>query len=76
MSLECPHCGGDIPHTCAPLDELWDCKQTAAFLGISESTLEKMRAPGKSGPPFLSLGRPRYLRSDVVGWLKTRKRAA
>lgn len=49
-------------------------KIAAAYLGISKSTLEKMRVNG-GGPPFLKLGRSvRYRADDLDRWLSERVR--
>jgi hypothetical protein len=48
----------------------------AAFTGLSESTLEKLRCTG-GGPPFLKLGRVVvYDEVDLVQWLGSRRRVS
>ena len=49
--------------------------QVAAYLGLSERTLESYRSRG-GGPPFYVLGSVlvRYLLSDVLKWASTRRR--
>jgi excisionase family DNA binding protein len=52
-------------------DELWDRKQAAKFLGISEQTLTKLYLQGrikaqKSGRKFL------ILKSEIINFLKSK----
>jgi len=49
--------------------------EAAEYLGLSASTLAKMRLRG-DGPPFLKAGRRivLYDRSDLEAWLDTRRR--
>ena len=48
--------------------------QVAAYLGLSQRTLESYRSRG-GGPPFYVLGSVvRYLLSDVLKWASTRRR--
>lgn len=50
-------------------DELLAEKQLAEYLGLSLSTVRRLRYAG-TGPPVVWLGaRPRYRRSDVDAWL-------
>lgn len=50
-------------------DELLTEKQLAEYLGLSLSTVRRLRYAG-TGPPVVWLGsRPRYRRSDVDAWL-------
>jgi len=61
-------------------DNLLDNEQTAALLGIKPNTLEIWRGKSK-GPTFLKLGDTpqspvRYLRSDVIEWLRQRSFAS
>lgn len=61
-----------------PVDpEVLEQEQLAAMLGVEISTLADWRRKGY-GPPFARLkgerGRVRYLRSDVIAWLKARQR--
>ncbi len=50
-------------------DELLAEKQLAEYLGLSLSTVRRLRYAG-TGPPVVWLGsRPRYRRSDVDEWL-------
>lgn len=48
-------------------------RETAAHLGLSERTLERMRADG-AGPPFTRLGvrRIAYRVSDIEEWAAAR----
>jgi excisionase family DNA binding protein len=60
-----PHLGDDFK------DELWDRKQAAAFLGISEQTLIKLVLEGrliaqKSGRKY------HFLKSSIVNFLRTK----
>ncbi len=42
-------------------------------VGLSESTLAKMRCMG-GGPPFIKLGRAvRYVRGDLLAWRNARR---
>ena len=51
-------------------------EQAAIFLGLSSSTLAKLRVFG-GGPSFLKLGRAvRYAREDLDAWLTSRRRGS
>lgn len=57
------------------LDEFITNKETAKLLGVRPNTLEVRRHQGKDGPPFYKLGDApnapvRYLRSEVIAWVK------
>jgi predicted DNA-binding transcriptional regulator AlpA len=61
-----------------PKRDLMTCSETADFLRLHESTLERMRGNG-SGPPFIKLGPGkkapvRYSRADVVAWIEKQRR--
>ncbi len=46
-------------------------QEAGAFLGLSQSTLEKLRRRGR-GPKARRIGRLiRYLRTDIEDWLDT-----
>lgn len=50
-------------------------RQTAQFIGMSESWLRQTRMRG-DGPPFLKLGRSvRYFRSDLLRWLEEQRQS-
>ena len=50
-----------------------DTRDAARFVGLSRSTLEKLRVSG-SGPTYLKLGHiVRYLPEDLVQWLAARR---
>lgn len=53
-------------------DRLWTARELAAFLGYSESTVTRMvsRAPEKLPPRVAPLGRPRWLPSAALAWVK------
>lgn len=52
---------------------LLDTKAAAQFLGLSYSTLSKLRLSG-DGPPFLKLGnRVLYARPDIEAWVLSRR---
>jgi predicted DNA-binding transcriptional regulator AlpA len=58
------------------VDDLLNSKKAAAFLGISERTLERLRTAGE-GPKYFKFGMTvRYDPADIVAWLKGRKRAS
>ena len=51
-----------------------DTRQAAAYVGMSPSTLNRMRVNGE-GPPYGKLGRRViYDRLDLDGWVTERKR--
>lgn len=55
-------------------DRLLRARDAAQILGLSESTLAKMRLSG-AGPQFQKLGRSvRYMRSAVESWVRARSR--
>lgn len=72
-----------VPLTAVIHEENWEMNentgfmktaQVAAYLGLSQRTLESYRSRG-GGPPFYVLGSVvRYLLSDVVKWASTRRR--
>ena len=52
--------------------------EAAEYLGLSESTMRKLRVSGR-GPAFIkssdtARGRVRYLRTTLDAWLETRAR--
>jgi excisionase family DNA binding protein len=48
-------------------------KDAAAYVGLSEGTLEKLRLTGE-GPTYLKLGRAvRYVAADLDAWLVARR---
>lgn len=49
-------------------------EQAADFLGLSKSTLAKMRLSG-NGPAYIKLGARRvgYLKEDLCGWIEARR---
>ena len=55
-------------------DDLLDTRQVADWLGVSMQWVEIGRSQGY-GPPFrkISTRMIRYLRSDVLAWLRKRK---
>jgi len=54
---------------------LLDSKTAAAYLGISEATLCRMRQDG-SGPAFIDVrGRPRYRDTALIEWVDTQERS-
>lgn len=54
------------------MEEFWNTKQAAAFLGLGQSTLEAMRVRG-DGPPFFRFSKRavRYRRDDLVDWAES-----
>jgi predicted DNA-binding transcriptional regulator AlpA len=55
-------------------DRLLKARDAAQILGLSESTLAKMRLSG-AGPHYIKLGRSvRYLPSAVEKWVQARSR--
>lgn len=54
---------------------LLTCKETAARLGLSERSLERLRTSGE-GPPFVRLSARRlaYREADVLAWIERRIR--
>ena len=58
------------------MDQLLNSKKAAAFLGISERTLERLRTAGE-GPKYVKFGMTvRYDPADILAWIKDRKRAS
>src|SRR5262245_44236077 len=58
----------DLPH------RLLNVREAASFLGLSVSTLNKLRLSG-DGPPYMKLGRRvLYDPRDLQSWALTRKR--
>jgi hypothetical protein len=58
-------------------EEVFDTEGAAAFLRLSERTLEGLRVRG-GGPAFLnpSVRIVRYLKSDLIAWLKDHRRVS
>jgi hypothetical protein len=55
---------------------LLDQRATAAYLSISERTLERWRVSGV-GPSFCKLGRRvLYREADLVEWINSRRRTS
>ena len=50
--------------------------EAAKYLGLSESTLEKMRIMGGDSPPFVRLTKRAvgYIQKDLDAWLESRSR--
>ena len=58
---------------CTPLpaDPLIDTAQAARIIGGHPNTLERDRATGRLGIPFVRIGRNiRYLLSDLTAWVR------
>jgi predicted DNA-binding transcriptional regulator AlpA len=54
--------------------EYLNTPQAAAYLGLSESLLEKRRCTG-GGPPYSKIGKAvRYLRDDLDVWMHATRR--
>jgi hypothetical protein len=60
-----------------PGDEIFDTKGAAAFIKVSDRTLEGLRVHG-GGPYFLNPSPRivRYLKSDLISWLRDHRRAS
>ena len=60
----------ELPPGCSPA---LDTAQAAAYTGLAQNTLEKLRCIG-GGPRFVRYGRRavRYLKADVDQWLAAR----
>jgi hypothetical protein len=58
-------------------EEVFDTKGAAAFVKLSGRSLEGFRVRG-GGPPFLNPSPRivRYLKSDLISWLKDHRRAS
>jgi len=56
------------------MEKLLTSRQVADLLGVHPSTLSRLRTTG-DGPPVLWVTEksPRYLRTDVLSWLKSRR---
>ena len=58
------------------MDDLLNSKKAAAFLGVSERTLERLRTAGQ-GPKYVKFGMVvRYDPADILAWIAGRKRAS
>jgi predicted DNA-binding transcriptional regulator AlpA len=58
------------------VDDLLNSKKAAAFLGVSERTLERLRTAGE-GPKYVKFGMVvRYDPADILAWTEGRKRAS
>lgn len=59
-----------------PDETVLEEEHVAGMLGVESSTLQRWRRENY-GPPFSRLrgprGRVRYLRSDVIAWLRSRQ---
>jgi hypothetical protein len=60
-----------------PGDEIFDTKGAAAFIRVSNRTLEAFRVNG-AGPAYLNPSPKivRYLKSDLLSWLKNHRRVS
>ena len=60
-----------------PSDEILDTKGAAAFVKVSDRTLEGFRVKG-GGPQFLNPSPKivRYLKSDLIAWLRDHRRVS
>jgi predicted DNA-binding transcriptional regulator AlpA len=64
------------PHEYAAQRDRLNVEQAAAYIGVSESVLNKARLTG-DGPVFLKLGRlVAYDRAELDTWLASRRRAS
>jgi predicted DNA-binding transcriptional regulator AlpA len=58
------------------VNDLLNGKKAAAFLGVSERTLERLRTAGE-GPKYFKFGMTvRYDPADILAWIKGRKRTS
>jgi predicted DNA-binding transcriptional regulator AlpA len=58
------------------VDQLLNSKKAAAFLRVSERTLERLRAVGE-GPKYVKFGMVvRYDPADILAWIEGHKRAS
>ena len=48
-------------------------KQAAAFLGVSEPTLDRWRKDGSAPAHAILGGRVKFAMSDLIAWLESRK---
>lgn len=71
----------DLSKICAPVidpgEEIFDTKGAAAFVKLSDRTLEGFRVRG-GGPHFLNPSPKivRYLKSDLITWLRDHRRVS
>jgi predicted DNA-binding transcriptional regulator AlpA len=58
------------------MERLWSCRELAAYLRYSESTIARMvsRHPEKLPPRVASLGRPRWDPEIVRQWVRDSSR--
>ena len=50
--------------------EIWNAKQTAAFLGITYTQLWRLIGEDRPHPPYVLIGeRKRFIRSEVERWV-------
>lgn len=63
--------------TVAPPSKLLSQDEAAASLRISRRTLQRLRASGAGGPPFVRIGDRRicYRASDLDAWLAAKREA-
>jgi len=71
LSLDDAHDESDPPDF---PNRKWNVQEAARFLGLSESTLNKLRLTG-TGPPYMKLGRRvLYDLHELQAWAAVRKR--
>jgi hypothetical protein len=65
------------PPVIDPGDEIFDTKGAAAFVKVSDRTMEGFRVRG-GGPHFLNPSPKivRYLKSDLIAWLRDHRRVS
>ena len=62
-----------MPRKKTPRTVVMNTREAAIYVGLSESTLEKMRVQGDKGPPFAALeGSVRYRIADLEEWIADR----
>jgi len=64
----------EIQLTPAAPSKAMTCAETAAWLGIHQTTLARWRASG-TGPSFVRIGsgRCRYYESDLAAWIESQR---
>ncbi|MGY4395395.1 putative DNA-binding transcriptional regulator AlpA [Sphingomonas sp. UYAg733] len=62
-----------MPRRTTPRTAVMNTHEAAIYLGLTASTLEKMRTYSENGPPFAGLGSSvRYRIADLDAWLAER----
>jgi predicted DNA-binding transcriptional regulator AlpA len=62
-----------MPRKSTPRTAVMNTREAAVYVGLSESTLEKLRVYSEDGPEFVTIGSAvRYRIRDLDDWLTAR----